>query len=64
MEKTATFTITREEKTNGNYYTLKCKAYNQYNQYDVHAKFFYEAMEELTDIFNNVLKIGIVFEIG
>lgn len=64
MERTATFTITREERTNGYYYTLKSKAFNQYNKYDVHEKFFYEAMEELADTFNNVLGIGIVFEIG
>ena len=64
MERTATFTITREEKTNGWYYTLKSKAYNTYNRYDVHEKSFYETMEELTDTFNNVLGIGIVFEIG
>ncbi len=64
MEKTATFTITREEKTNGWYYTLRCKAYNQYNKCGVYEKHFFEAMEELTDIFNNVIGIGIVFEIG
>lgn len=64
MERVATFTITREEKTYGWYYTLKCKEYNQYNKYDVHAKHFYETMEELADVFNNVIGIGIVFEIG
>lgn len=61
MERTATFTITRHEKTTGWYYTLKCKAYNQYNKYDVHEKLLYEAMEELADTFNNVLGVGILF---
>ena len=64
MERIATFTITREKDINGWYYTMKCKAYNQYNKYDVPEKRFYDALEELTDIFNNVIGIGVVFEIG
>lgn len=64
MKRNATFTITREEKTTGWYYTLKCKSYNLYNKYDVHEKNLYEAMAELADIFNNVIGVSIVFEIG
>ena len=62
--KTAVFTITREEKTTGWYYTLKCKAFSQYNRVDIHEKRFYETMEELADTFNNVIGVGILFEIG
>lgn len=64
MTRNATFTITREEKPTGYYYSLKCKAYNQYNQYEVHEKNLYETMAELADIFNNVIGVNIVFEIG
>ena len=64
MKRNATFIITREEKATGYYYTLKCKAYNQYNKFDVHEKNLYEAMAELADIFNNVIGVSIVFEIG
>ena len=64
MKTNATFIITREEKPTGWYYKLMCKSYNRYNKYDVHEKNLYDAMYELTDIFNNVIGVGIVFEIG
>lgn len=64
MEKTAVFTITRQETMYGWFYDIKCKAFNQYNRCGINQHRFFEAMEELTDIFNNVLGIGILFEVG
>ena len=60
MEKTAVFTIT---VSNG-LYNIKCKHFNQYNQIGISRDCLYTAMRQLTDLFNNVLKIGILFEIG
>ena len=64
MEKTAVFMITREEKTNGWFYTIKSRMYNTYNKYDLNEHQLFEAMEELTDTFNNVLNLAILFEVG
>lgn len=59
MEQTATFTITAD---NGQY-NIKSKAYNLYNQYNISRDCLFATMYRLADIFNNVLKIGIVFEV-
>ena len=60
MERTAIFTIT---VSNG-LYNIKCKAFNQYNQIGVSRDCLFTAMSQLSDVFNNVLKIGICFDIG
>lgn len=59
MEKTAVFTIT---VSNG-LYNIKCKEYNLYNQIGVSRDCLFTAMSQLADVFNNVLKIGILFEV-
>ncbi len=60
MERTATFTIT----VNNGLYDIKCKAFNLYNQCGVSRDCLFTAMNQLTDVFNNVLNIGVLFEIG
>ena len=45
-------------------YNIKSKAFNRYNQIDISRDCLFFAMNQLTDVFNNVLKIGILFEIG
>lgn len=60
MEKTAVFTITQEAKG----VSLKSKRYNTYNRINIPEKDLFKAMNELADIFNNVLKLGILFEVG
>lgn len=60
MEKTAIFTIT---VSNG-LYNIKCKAFNQYNQIGISRDCLFTAMNQLADVFNNVLNIAILFEIG
>lgn len=60
MEKTAIFTIT----VNNGLYNIKCKAFNQYNQIGISRDCLFTAMSQLSDVFNNVLKIAILFEIG
>lgn len=64
MEKTAVFTIIREERTNGWFYDVKSKAHNTYNKCGLNEHQLFEAMEELSDVFNNVLGMGILFEVG
>ena len=59
MEK-AVFTIT---VSNG-LYNIKSKLYKMYNQTSISRDCVYTAMRQLTDLFKNVLKIDIVFEIG
>ena len=61
MEKTAIFTITPTMKGT---YNIKSKAFNRYNQIDISRDCLFSAMNQLADVFNNVLKIGILFEIG
>ena len=55
MEKI--FLITKTEKG----YNLTCKSANTYNKYGV--KDLFKAMNELADIFNNALGVGILFEV-
>ena len=45
-------------------YNIKSKAFNRYNQIDISRDCLFTAMNQLTDVFNNVLKIGILFEIA
>ena len=59
MNNTAIFTISR-----GNYgYNIKCTAHSDYNRIEVPGFVLHKAIEELSDIFNNTLKIGILFEL-
>ena len=59
MEKTAIFTISKS----GRRYNIKSKQFNTYNKIDVPATELFEALEELTDVFNNVIGYAILFEI-
>ena len=59
MNDTALFTISK-----GNYgYNIQCASYSKYNYLEVPGFVLPNAMAELADIFNNTLKIGILFEI-
>jgi hypothetical protein len=60
MEKTAVFTITKD----GKLYNLKCKAFNTYNRIGITQVELFNEMEYLTDTFNNLLNVGILFEIA
>jgi len=59
MEKTAVFTISRSD----NGINIKSKGYNTYNKYGLQEKQLFDAMAELSDVFNNVIGIAIVFEV-
>lgn len=59
MEKTAIFTIT----VSNHLYNIKSKCYPQYNQIGVSRDSLFAAMCQLSDVFNNVLKIGICFDV-
>ncbi len=59
MEKTAVFTISK----NGKGYNITSKKFNLYNKISIQANQLFEAMEELTDTFNNVIGYAILFEI-
>lgn len=59
MERTAVFTITEHQEG----YDIKCKAYENYNQYNVPKNCLFSAMCVLADIFNNNKKIGICFDV-
>lgn len=65
MDKTAVFTISKTSSTGvrSNRYNITSKKYNLYNKLDVSANQLFDAMEELTDIFSNVIGISILFEI-
>ena len=54
----AIFTISRETAGMVN---VKSKRYNTFNRIEVPEAQLFRVMEELADIFNNVLKIGIEF---
>ena len=58
-KNTAIFTLSR----NGNSYNITSKAYNLYNRLQVPAGQLFDTMAELTDTFNNVLEIAILFEV-
>ena len=60
MEKTAVFTITRD----GKLYNIKCKAFNSYNLIGITQAELFNEMEILTDVFNNVLNVAVMFEIA
>lgn len=60
MEKTATFTISRD----GRLYNIKSKSFNTYNRVGITVVELFNEMEHLADVFNNVIGIGVVFEIG
>ena len=55
----AVFTISLTSKG----FNLTCKSFNRYNKYGITRDGLYTTMLELTDIFNNVLNVGVVFEI-
>lgn len=59
MEKTAIFTIVKGARG----YDIKCKAYNTYNRYGLAKDEIMTAMEQITDVFNNVLEIAVLFEV-
>lgn len=59
MDKTAVFTISKNSKG----YNITSKKFNLYNKIGVPANQLFEAMEELTDTFNNVIGYAILFEI-
>lgn len=60
MDGMAIFTITKD----GKLYNIKSKAFSNYNRIGITKVELYNEMEALTDIFNNVLNIGVGFEIG
>lgn len=60
MEKTAVFTITKD----GKLYNLKCNSAKNYNRIGITQAELFNEMEALTDTFNNVLEIGVLFEIA
>ena len=57
-ETTAIFTIF----DTGSAFDVKCKRFNTYNKYGVPKSDLWKALSELTDIFNNVIKIAILFD--
>jgi hypothetical protein len=59
MERTATFTISNGTKG----YDIKCKAFNAYNRYNLAKDEIFTAMEQISDVFNNVLEIAVVFDV-
>lgn len=60
MEKTAVFTISNAGTGK---YNIKSKKFNLYNKLEVKDTELFQAMEELTDTFNNVIGYAILFEI-
>ena len=59
MERTATFTLSKGTKG----YDIKCKAFNTYNRYNLAKDEIFTAMEQISDVFNNVLEIAVVFDV-
>ena len=59
MEKSATFTISKGTKG----YDIKCRAFNTYNRYAVSNDELFSAMEQISDVFNNVLEIAVTFDV-
>lgn len=60
MQHTAIFTISKGVKG----YNIKSTQYSTYSQFEIPGFRIFQVMEDLADIFNNVLKIAILFEIG
>ena len=59
MERTIIFTISR-----GDYgYNIKNPEFSSYNRIEVPSIVLHKAIDELADIFNNTLNLGILFEI-
>ena len=54
-----TFTISKGVKG----LNIKAHKYNTYNKYEVPPSKLFDAMSELADVFNNILEIGIMFEV-
>ena len=65
MEQTAVFTITSASTgfSIGSTVNITSKQYNTYNRYGIRKADMFDVMSELADIFNNVIGIGIVFEV-
>lgn len=59
-EKTATATIYEVDEV----YNIKVNGFNAYNKYAVPKCALWLEMNDLADLFNNVLEIGILFELG
>lgn len=59
MERTTVFTISK----NGKAYNITSRKFNLYNKINIPANQLFDAMEELTDTFNNVIGYAILFEI-
>lgn len=59
MGDTVVFTVMENE--NGTYRIFCKNGFNRLNRYDV--KDLFKAMNELTNIFNNDIKMGILFEV-
>ena len=60
MEKTAIFTISRGSKG----YNIKSSAFSAYDVIEIPGIKIFQAMTDLTDYFNNTLKIAILFEVA
>lgn len=58
--KEAVFTITK----GANGLDLKCKHYNTFNRYNIPESILFKAMNEIADIFNNIIGVAIVFEVS
>jgi hypothetical protein len=62
--KTAVFTISKSSATaQGRRYNITSKRFNLYNKIDVPESQLFDALAELSDTFNNVIDMAIVFEI-
>ena len=59
MEKTTIFTISRGNKG----YNIKSAAFSAYDVIEIPGIKIFQAMTDLTDFFNNTLKIAILFEV-
>lgn len=59
MQHTAIFTISKGRKG----YNVTCDAHSPYNYIEIPGCKLFLIMEELTDTFNNKLKLGILFEV-
>ncbi|MBQ8357365.1 MAG: hypothetical protein IJX39_06095 [Clostridia bacterium] len=60
MEKTAIFTISKGSKG----YNIKSVAFSAYDVIEIPGIKIFQAMTDLTDYFNNTLKIAILFEVA
>ena len=58
--ETATFTISKG--TRG--VDLKCMRYNTFNRFNVPEATLFKAMAEISDIFNNIIGVAVIFEVA